>query len=82
MAGTSTVAVGSAAYTSLGTGPMLISPQQPVQIVAAASQPAVGTAGHMINAGPLLSPAPFYFSLSEQVWALAPGGATNVVVTV
>jgi hypothetical protein len=75
---TSSVAVGTSAYVSLGTAPMLISPEDRIMIVAAGSQPAATTIGHTIAFAEL----PFYFPLAEQVWAIALGDVTTVIVSV
>jgi hypothetical protein len=77
---TSSVAVGTSAYVSLGNGPMLISPQDRIMIVSAASQPAAATVGHPID----FTALPFYFplSVSEDVWAIATNNSTAVIVTV
>jgi hypothetical protein len=75
---TSSVSVGATAFVSLGTGPMIISPEDRIAIVAAGSQPVVTTVGHPIE----FTSLPFYFPLAEQVWAIALGDATTVIVTV
>ena len=49
MANTASVAVTTAAYVSLGTGPMYISPEGPVMIVVATSQPAASAVGHGLD---------------------------------
>lgn len=77
MAGTATVAVTTAAYVSLGTGPMYISPEGPVMIVVATSQPAASAVGHGLD----FLNVPFSFTLAEQVWAIALNSNCNVVVT-
>ena len=74
---TSSVAVG-AAYVSLGTGPMLISPEDRIMIVGATSLPAATVVGHPVDFASL----PFYFPLAEQVWAMAASNPTTVIVTV
>ena len=75
---TSSVAVGNAAYVSLGTGPMLISPEDRIMIVGATSQPASTIAGHPIDFVAL----PFYLPLTDQIWAIAAVNPTTVIVTV
>jgi hypothetical protein len=77
MAGTATVAVTTTAYISLGTGPMLISPQGPIMIVANASQPLASVVGHGLD---FLS-VPFPFTLAEVVWAIALNSNCSVIVT-
>jgi hypothetical protein len=77
MAGTASVSAVTTAYTSLGTGPMLISPQGPVMIIASASQPLATAVGHGLD---FLS-VPFPFTLAEQVWAIALNSNCNVIVT-
>jgi hypothetical protein len=77
MAGTASVSAVTTAYTSLGTGPMLISPQGPVMIVVAASQPLATAVGH----GLTFLNVPFPFTLSEQVWAIALNSNCSVIVT-
>jgi hypothetical protein len=76
---TTTVEVNPKSYVSLGTGPMYISPQKPILIVAAAAQPAPDAAGHRL-ADPLV-PTPFYFSFAQMVWAISISQRGNVVVT-
>ena len=80
MAGTAQVTSVATAYTSLGTGPMFITVSGgPIQIAAAAGQPAASAVGHPIPAaGPLQAALPLYFSLAEQVWSI---GAATVTVT-
>jgi hypothetical protein len=77
-AGTSVVTVGLT-YVSLGTGPMLIDPNGPVQIIAATSQPLASVVGHDLSA--LDTTEPFYFPLALQVWAIAQQVGTSVTVT-
>lgn len=76
MAGTATVSIDSTAYVSLGTGPMYVSPQGPIMVVALAGgiAPVPSTPGHVLN--PFMMPGPFNFTLAEQLWAIAivPGG--------
>jgi hypothetical protein len=57
---------------------MLISPQDKIAIVGAATQPAASAAGHPI----VFATLPFYFPLADVVWAIALGSPTNVIVTV
>jgi hypothetical protein len=79
-AGTATVAVVTTAYTSLGTptAGMLISPQGPIMIIAATSQPAATAIGHGLD----FLAVPFYVPFaSEQVWAIALNSNCNVIVT-
>lgn len=77
MAGTTNVSVGPSAYVSLGTAPMYISPEGPIMIVAAASQPAATTQGHPLS----FLTAPFNITLAEQIWAISLS-PSNVNVTV
>jgi hypothetical protein len=74
---TARVSVVKTAYTSLGTGPMLISAEHSILIVGAASLPAATTIGHSIS----LLVEPFYFPLAEQVWAIATQSNCSVTVT-
>ena len=77
MAGTNPVAVNSSSYTSLGTGPMIISPELPIMVVFSASQPAATVVGHPLS----FMYQPFYSPLSEQAWAIARNGSGNVIVS-
>lgn len=78
MAGTAQVAVTPGAYVSLGTGPMLISPQSDgIMIVAASSQPAASAIGHPLK----FLTVPFFFPLTDPVWAISLVENTNVTVT-
>ena len=74
---TSSVAVAGGVYSSLGTGPMYVSPEGPIRIVASASQPAANTIGHTLS----FLTTPFNFALAEQLWA-QPIGANSTVAIV
>jgi hypothetical protein len=83
---TAQVTVMRSQYVSLGNGPMLISAHDAIMI-AGGSQPVAGFQGHAISH----LDAPFYFPLTEQVWAilispssgtdLAPAAASTVTIT-
>jgi alkylation response protein AidB-like acyl-CoA dehydrogenase len=70
---TSTVTVTSLAYVSLGTtqsgAGMLLNANGPIQVVAAASQPAANTVGHPINYEQNPTYLPFLIT-GTQVWAI------------
>lgn len=71
----------TAQYQSIGTGPMLISTSGPIFIAAQATQPNSSTPGIPLNL--MLDGKPFYFPLSEAVWAILQGAqpATVTVIT-
>ena len=76
MAGTATVTLPAGAYTSLGTGPLFVSPQAAIRVVASAGQPAANTVGHTLG----FLTTPFNFALAEQLWGIPLGSNSTIAI--